>query len=238
MSSADLPEGGDPACWADLVDGERVDLATRAEVADSLSMAFLVVLESLTPVERAAFLLREVFQYDYAEIAAIIDKTEVNCRQLVRRANAHIAERKPRFEASSAVRDRIAGGFFRAVETGDLDSLVGILAADVVVYGDGGGIGPSLPRPVQGRNRVLGLLRTLSAAWHRSDLHAERCPVNGQPGATVRDRHGSLLNVLSIDVIDGQVQTIRSVINPDKLRHLGPLLDPRTLRHAPSTDRE
>jgi RNA polymerase sigma-70 factor (ECF subfamily) len=215
------------------------DVATRAEVADSLSMAFLVVLELLTPVERAAFLLREVFQYDYADIAEIIDKTEANCRQLVRRANAHIAERKPRFEASSAVRDRIARSFFRAVENGDLDTLVSVLAADVVAYGDGGGVGPSLPRPVLGRNRVLGLLRTLSDMLRRAELHIESCLVNGQPGATVRDRHGYLLNVLSIDIVDGQVQTVRSIINPDKLHHLGPLLDPRALRGNPtSTDRE
>jgi RNA polymerase sigma-70 factor (ECF subfamily) len=221
-----------------LVPSAEHDVETRAEVADSLSMAFLVVLESLTPVERAAFLLREVFQYDYSEIAPIIDKSEANCRQIVRRANAHIAERKPRFETSSAVRDRIASSFFRAVETGDLDTLVSVLAADVVVYGDGGGVGPSLPRPVLGRNRVLGLLRTLSTAWRRADLHFELCPVNGQPGATIRDRHGSLLNVMSVDVVDGQIQTIRSVINPDKLRHLGPLLDPRELRYAPPSHRE
>jgi RNA polymerase sigma-70 factor (ECF subfamily) len=221
-----------------LVTSAEPDGATRAEVADSLSMAFLVVLESLTPVERAAFLLREVFQYDYAEIAAIIDKTEANCRQLVRRANAHVAERKPRFEASSAVRDRIARSFFNAVEYGDLDTLVGVLAADVVAYGDGGGVGPSLRRPVYGRNRVLGLLRGLSGTLRRAGLHIEPCPVNGQPGATVRDRSGSLLNVLSIDVVDGRVQTVRSIINPNKLRHLGPLLDRRAFKSPPSTDRE
>jgi RNA polymerase sigma-70 factor (ECF subfamily) len=221
-----------------LVASAEPDVATRAEVADSLSMAFLVVLESLTPVERAAFLLREVFQFGYAEIAPIIDKSEANCRQLVRRAKAHIAERKPRFESSSEVRDRIASSFFRAVETGDLDTLVSVLAADVVVYGDGGGAGPSLPRPVHGRKSVLGLLRTLSAALGRADLHVEACLVNGQPGATVRDRDGLLLNVMSIDIVDGQVQTIWSIINPDKLRHLGRLLDPRALRSAPPSDRE
>jgi RNA polymerase sigma-70 factor (ECF subfamily) len=212
-----------------LVASAEPDAATRAEMADSLSMAFLVVLESLTPTERAAFLLREVFQYDYAEIATIIGKTEVNCRQLVRRANTHVTERKPRFETSSAVRDRIARSFFSALEHGDLDTLVGVLADDVAAYGDGGGVGPSLPRPVHGRNRVLGLLRTLSRALRRADLHVEPGLVNGQPGATVRDRDGSLLNVMSIDVVDGQVQTVRSIINPDKLRHLGPLIDPRRL---------
>lgn len=218
-----------------LLASTETDGATRAEVADSLSMAFLVVLESLTPVERAAFLLREVFQYDYAEVAAIIGKTEANCRQLVRRANGHIAAGKPRFEASSAVRDRIARSFFRAVEGGDLDTLVGVLAADVIAYGDGGGVGSSVREPVHGRNNVLGLLRHVSGSLRRAQLRIEPCSVNGQPGATVRDRHGSLLNVMSIDVVDGQVQTVRSIINPAKLRHLGPLLDPRS-PGTPSTE--
>jgi RNA polymerase sigma-70 factor (ECF subfamily) len=212
-----------------LVADREPDAATRVEVADSLSMAFLVVLESLTPVERAAFLLREVFQYDYADIAVIIGKSEVNCRQIVRRANAHIAARKPRFEASSTVRDRIARTFFSAVEQGDLAPLVDVLAADVVAYGDGGGVGPSLPQPVHGRDRVMHLLRALSATVRGARLRVEQCTVNGQPGATVRGRSGALLNVLAIDIADGRVQTVRSIINPDKLRHLGPLLDPRAV---------
>ena len=213
-----------------LVADTQQDVAARAEVADSLSMAFLVLLESLSPVERAAFLLREVFQYNYADIATIIDKTAANCRQLVRRAKARVADGTPRFEASRADRDRIARSFFAAVEHGDLDALVGLLAGDVVAYGDGGGVGPSLPHPVYGRERVVRLLGGLSEQLRRSNLHVEPVPVNGQPGATVRDQHGLLLNVFSLDIVDGQVQTVRSVINPDKLRHLGPLLDPRTLR--------
>ncbi len=212
-----------------LVDPQH-DVTARAEVADSLSMAFLVLLESLTPAERAAFLLHEVFRFKYADIARIIDKTEANCRQLVKRAKAHVAEGSPRFEASRADRDRIARGFFAAVEQGDLDALVGLLAGDVVAYGDGGGVGPSLPRPVYGRDRVVRLLAGLSEQMHRSNLHVEPVAVNGQPGATIRDSAGLLLNVFSLDIVDGQVQTVRSIINPDKLRHLGPLLDPRTLR--------
>lgn len=220
-----------------LVASTEFDGATRVEVADSLSMAFLVVLESLTPVERAAFLLREVFQYDYADIAEIIGKSEANCRQVVRRANVHIADRKPRFEASSAVRDRIARTFFSAVEHGDLEPLVDVLAADVVAYGDGGGVGPSLPQPVHGRDRVIRLMQVLSRMVRGARLHVEQCMVNGQPGATVRDESGALLNVLAIDIADGQVQTVRSIINPDKLRHLGPLLDPRAVvKEARSND--
>ena len=221
-----------------LLASREPDAAARAEVADSLSMAFLVVLESLTPVERAAFLLREVFRYEYAEIAGIIGKSEANCRQLVRRANVHIAERKPRFEASAELRERIARTFFGAVERGDLAPLVDVLAADVVAYGDGGGVGPSLPQPVQGRDRVLRLLRALSATVRGAGLHVERCVVNGQPGATVRDPSGALLNVLAIDISDGRVQTVRSIINPDKLRHLGPLLDPRAVLGQARSNRD
>jgi RNA polymerase sigma-70 factor (ECF subfamily) len=204
------------------------DVATRVELADSLSMAFLVLLESLTPVERAVFLLREVFRYDYADIAGIVGKTEANCRQLVRRAKTHVAEGRPRFEASRADRDRIAGRFLAAVEEGDLDALVDLLAADVVAYGDGGGTGPSLPRPVHGRDKVARLLRGLSELL-RSGLRIEPVAVNGQPGAVVRDEHGWLVNVLSLDIADGQVRIVRSINNPEKLRHLGPVLDGRAL---------
>jgi RNA polymerase sigma-70 factor (ECF subfamily) len=216
-----------------LIAGTEPDVAARVELADSLSMAFLVLLESLTPVERAAFLLREVFQYDYADIAAIVGKTEVNCRQLVRRAKARVAEGAVRFDASQADRDRIARSFFAAVEHGNLDVLVGLLAGDVVAYGDGGGVGPSLTRPVHGRDRVARLLRGLSDVVRRFDLRIEPVPVNAQPGATLRDQGGLLLTVLSLDIVDGQVQTVRSIINPDKLRHLGPLRNARTLLTTP-----
>jgi RNA polymerase sigma-70 factor (ECF subfamily) len=220
-----------------LVATTEPDPAALVEVTDSMSMAFLVVLEALTPVERAAFLLREVFQYDYADIAEIIGKSEVNCRQLVRRANLHLADRRPRFETSTEVRDRIARTFFTAVEQGDLAPLVDLLATDVVAYGDGGGAGPSLPQPVHGRNRVINLMQVLSTMVRGAHLHVEQCLVNNQPGATVRNRHGALLNVLSIDIADGRVQTVRSIVNPDKLRHLGPLLDPRAvLREARSNE--
>src|SRR5437870_11848500 len=137
-----------------LVTDESDDVELHAETADSLSLAFLVLLESLTPVERAVFLLREVFDYGYGEIAAILGKSEDNCRQLAVRARRHVEARKPRFEASRRRREELARRFFAAAEQGDTEGLVGLLAADAVAYGDGGGRALAFPHPVHGRERV------------------------------------------------------------------------------------
>jgi RNA polymerase sigma-70 factor (ECF subfamily) len=203
--------------------------AAHAEQADSLSLAFLVLLEQLNPIERAAFLLHDVFGYGYDEIAATIGKSEDNCRQLVSRARRHIDERKPRFEASREERERLAERFFAAVGDGSVEALAEMLAADVVVYGDGGGKGPSWPRPIVGRERVSRLFAALGTDMNAVGVRMELHEVNGQPGALVLDQDDRLVNVLSLDIADGVVQTIRSVINPDKLRHLGPLADVRGL---------
>ena len=198
----------------------------RVEIADSLSMAFLVLLETLTPTERAVFLLREVFEFDYPRIAGMLGKSEPYCRQLLSRARQHVEARKPRFDADERERRRLAVRFFDAVEAGDLEPLVTMLADDVVTYGDAGGDGPLLLLPVNGRDKVLGLLAVLSDAIREFDLHVEHVPVNGQPGVLVRDSRGLLLSVLVVDILDGAVQTMRSILNPDKLRHLGPLVGP------------
>jgi RNA polymerase sigma-70 factor (TIGR02957 family) len=214
-----------------LLAGADDDPALHAEVADSLSLAFLVVLESLSPEQRAAFLLREVFDYPYNRIAEIVGTSEVNARQLAARARRHVQERTPRFEASRERRDRLAESFFAAVEEGDLGSLEELLAHDVVLHGDGGGKAPAIARAVHGRTRVA---RTL-VAWVRAGdrlggLSVRRVEVNGHPGAMVLDREGGLLAVWALDIADGQVQAVSSVVNPDKLRHLGPLADLRALR--------
>ncbi|MGY6024697.1 RNA polymerase sigma-70 factor [Streptomyces spinosirectus] len=200
--------------------------SSATDLSDSLSLAFLVVLENLTPVERAVFLLHDVFDFDYASVSQVVGKSEVNCRQIAARARGRVDARRPRFEAPLAKRATLAERFFAAVETGDLDGLVDLLAADVVTYGDGGGRGPSLPKPVYGRERVLRLLVVLNTALQRFDLHLERATVNAQPGVLVRDASGALLDVLSVDVVGGKVQTIHSILNPDKLGHLGPLTGP------------
>jgi RNA polymerase sigma-70 factor (ECF subfamily) len=205
------------------------DAADQAETADSLSMAFLVLLESLTPVERAVFLLREVFDYHYAEIARIVERSEANCRQLYVRARRHIDEGRPRFEASREQRDKLAKRFFAAAQEGDTQALVEMLAADVVVYGDGGGKAPSWPRPVYGRERVAKLMAGAVAQALRLGASLQPTHINGQPGVLFVDEEGRIGAVMSLDITKGVIQTIRSVINPDKLAHLGPVSDVRAL---------
>jgi RNA polymerase sigma-70 factor, ECF subfamily len=213
------------------------DPAARAEEADSLSMAFLLLLERLSPTERAVFLLHDVFDYGYGEIAGIVGKTEDNCRQLARRARQHVAEHKPRFDTSARQRDDLAARFFAAMGEGDMSGLVGLLAADVVVYGDSGGTRPSWPHPITGRDNVRRLIASLSRQIRDLGVTLRRAEVNGQPGAMFYDSGGSLTNVICLDITDGVVQAVRSVINPAKLHHLGPLSDFRShLRGKPAGD--
>jgi RNA polymerase sigma-70 factor, ECF subfamily len=181
-------------------------------------------------VERAVFLLRDVFGYGYDEIARVVGKSADNCRQLALRARRHVAERRPRFEASRRQREELAARFFTAVGQGDMDGLVAMLAADAVVYGDSGGGRPSWPRPITGRDHVGRLLAGLAQQMRQVGVVIRPAEINGQPGALVLDPAGRLINVFALDIADGQVQTIRSVINPDKLRHLGPLADVEDLR--------
>jgi RNA polymerase sigma-70 factor (ECF subfamily) len=213
-----------------LTDASAPDPARHAEDADSLSMAFLLVLERLSPVERAVFLLRDVFAYEFGEIAEIVGKSEANCRQLAVRARRHVAAGKPRFEASRLEREELASRFFAALGEGDMDDLVGLLAGDVVVHGDGGGKGPSWGRQIVGRDNVTRLLLGLGEQMRGLKIEMRQVEINGQPGALVFGPDGRLTNVFSLDIADGAVQVIRSIINPDKLRHLGPLADVRALR--------
>jgi RNA polymerase sigma-70 factor (ECF subfamily) len=208
-----------------LTEETSLDGARYVEEADSLSTAFLLVLERLSPIERAVFLLHDVFDYGYDEISRIVGKSEDNCRQLATRARRHIQEEKPRFEASRRQREGLAARFFDAVGDGDMDSLVELLAADAVVYSDGGGKAPSWPRPIFGRDRVARLILALRDAIREFGLTVRRTEVNGQPGAMFLDRSGLLVAAWTVEIADGLVQTIRSVVNPDKLRHLGPPAD-------------
>ena len=220
-----------------VTDGDGSDPAARAEESDSLSMAFLLLLERLSPVERAVFLLHDVFGYGYDEIAAIVGKSETNCRQLAARARRHVRAEKPRFDASRRARDELAVRFFAAVSHGDLDGLVQMLASDVVVYGDGGGKAPSWGRPIVGTDRVGRLLAGMGAQFGDLGVSLQLRQVNGQPGALVLDPAGQLINVFVLEIVDGLVQTVRSVINPEKLHHLGPVADARALvREARRSD--
>ena len=192
-----------------LLTDEAADLdpAIYAEHADSLSLAFLVLLEQLNPVERAVFLLHDVFNYGYDEIARTVDKSEANCRQLATRARRHIDEQKPRFEASRQERDRLAARFFAAVSDGDVDALVELLAADVVVYGDGAARAPSWPRPIVGRDRVSRLFAGMGTPTRADGLTTS--PRGKRPaGRHDRRPEGRIVNVFSLDIVDGVVQTI------------------------------
>jgi RNA polymerase sigma-70 factor (ECF subfamily) len=208
-----------------LVTGQEPDPAGHAETADSLSLAFLALLERLSPVQRAVFLLHEVFGYGYAEIAGILGKSEDNCRQIAARARRHVEAGRPRFEASRRQREELARRFFAAIEEGDTEGLVGLLAADAVLHGDGGGKAPALAAPVHGAERVARLLVGLARRGRAVGMRARPAEVNGHPGLLTLDPDGRLLGVFALDIADGRVQTVRSMINPDKLRHLGPVGD-------------
>ena len=199
--------------------------AEHAETADSLSLALLVLLESLSPRQRAAFLLREVFAYPYAEVAEIIGTDVDSARHLVARARTQVQERRPRYYASRRQREELAQRFFAAAEQGDLPALEALLAQDVALHGDGGGKVPALGRPINGRERVARTVLAGMSTLARLGVHLRPTEVNGQPGAMAFDSQDLLVGVIGLGIADGQIQTIHSVVNPDKLRHLDRVSD-------------
>jgi RNA polymerase sigma-70 factor (TIGR02957 family) len=208
-----------------LAGSAEPDPAEHAEMADSLSMAFLLMLESLSPVERAVFLLREVFGYEYPEIAETTGKSEANCRQIFVRAKRAVTAGRPRFEASREESEEIARRFFAAAEGGDLAGLLELLAPDVVMVGDGGGKALALATPARGLLRVARFILGVVRQGRRWNATWEPVSVNGQPGAIFRDAYVRVAGVMVLDITDGKVQAIRSIVNPEKLRHLGPVSD-------------
>lgn len=209
-----------------LLTGAEPSPAEAAGVADSLSLAFLVLLERLAPIERAVFLLHEVYDYRHREIAGIVDKSEANCRKIFARARKRIDQDKPRFETDRERQRELSKTFLEAFEQGDVERVIELLAPDVVFTGDGGGKGQGLPRPVYGRDRVARLLAAFALQGRALGGRIVRTRINGQPGTLNLDREGRLINVFCLEIADGQIQAIRSIINPDKLRHLGyPLSD-------------
>jgi RNA polymerase sigma-70 factor (ECF subfamily) len=256
-----------------LVEDPAPGPASRAELADSLSLALLVLLERLTPVERAAYLLREVFGYEYAEISDIIERTEVNSRQLVTRARKHLEANRPRFDADEAARDALLERFLAAAEDGDLEALEQLLAKDAVLYADSGGKAMAPREPLFGATLIARFMAAVAQARPDSgEFENRRVRVNGQPGRLLRGpaeqplgeaerleaektlarvksgdvdaeelaelverarEAGSrttptvpeqaeirVWSVLTVDVVDGRIQTVRIVRNPDKLGHL------------------
>ncbi|GHH83841.1 DNA-directed RNA polymerase sigma-70 factor [Kitasatospora indigofera] len=208
-----------------LLNDPYQDPARSAELADSVSTAALLLLERLSPLERAVFLLREVFGFGFDETAAAVERSEAACRQLLVRARRHMAAGRPRFAADRQERQELAARFFEALKDGDVDGLQRLLAADVQLVGDGGGRAPQLARAVTGAQNVARLLATVLPRLLQVEVTLEQHEVNGQPGAIFRDREGRILQTMALDVLDGRVQAVRAVSNPDKLGHLGPVAD-------------
>jgi RNA polymerase sigma-70 factor (ECF subfamily) len=197
------------------------DAVSHAELADSLSQAFLVLLERLTPLERAAFLLREVFGHDYAHIARVVDRSEVNARQLVTRARRHLGAGRPRFDPDERLRDRLLERFLAAADDGDVAGLEALLAEDAVFYSDGGGKASAARKPLFGAARIARVMAVMTPKVNRRFRpERELAHVNGQPGVILRTDDGAVFSVLSIDVAGGRVQAVRIMRNPDKLGHL------------------
>ena len=201
------------------------DPERSAELADSVSMAALLLLERLSPLERAVFVLREVFGFAFPEIAVAVGRSEAACRQLAVRARRHMDAGRPRFAAGRREREELAARFFGALRDGDVEGVRQLLAADVQLTGDSGGNAPRLARPIAGADRVARVLAAVFPRLLAVDVRLEPHELNGQPGAIFRDRDGRALATMALDVLDGQIQAIRSVVNPDKLRHVGPVAD-------------
>ncbi len=212
-----------------ITDGHD-DPARHAETADSLSLAMLVVLESLSPEQRAVLLLHDVFDYGYREIAAIVGKSEDNARQLATRARRHVQQRRPRFETTREQRDELARRFFAAAEQGDLAGLEALLAHDVELTGDGGGKVPALARSLHGRSHVArAVVAWVGRVARLPGVSLRLVEVNGGPGALLLDGQQRLIGVCALDVSGGQITSIGGIVNPDKLTHLGPVGDFRSL---------
>ncbi len=213
-----------------LVGDASDDPARRADMADSLSLAFLVLLESLSAEQRAVLLLHDVFDYGYDEIGAIVGTSAVNARQLATRARRHVEQRRPRFDASREQRDELARRFFAAAQEGDLGALEELLAQDVVLRGDGGGKVPALARALHGRERVARTLLAWSRQGAKRAWRMRAADVNGQPGMLMLDADGAPVGVMALDIAGGVILGVNSIVNPDKLRHLGVVSDAGRLR--------
>ena len=186
---------------------------------DSLSIAFLVLLERLTPVERAVFLLREVFDYDYSEIARMVGQSDANCRQLLHRARQHVAKVRPRFEASPQQQETLLKGFLEASSRGDIDGLLALLSSDIVLYADGGGKAPAVPNPIYGAQNVARFMIRAPKKFVPRNVLRRMAQINGQAGL-VSYVDGRPFSVFTVDIADGRIHAVYIVSNPEKLAHL------------------
>ncbi|MGJ0154529.1 RNA polymerase sigma-70 factor [Streptomyces sp. CH8.1] len=201
------------------------DPARAVELADSVSMAALLLLERLSPLERAVFVLREVFAFGFDDVAAAVGRSEAACRQLLVRARRHMDAGRPRFTADRGERRELATRFFDALKDGDVGGLQNLLAADVQLVGDAGGNAPQLAKAVTGAANVARLLTAVYPWLMRIGVTCEPHDVNGEPGAIFRDRDGKVLHLMVLDVLDGRIRTVRGLNNPEKLTHVGPVAD-------------
>ncbi|MER5875087.1 RNA polymerase sigma-70 factor [Streptomyces sp. NPDC001910] len=208
-----------------LLEDPYEDPERSAELADSLSMAALLLLERLSPLERAVFVLREVFGFGFGDIATAVGRSDAACRQLAVRARRHMDAGRPRFEVDRRAREELAGRFFDAFREGDVDGLRELLAGDARLVGDGGGKAPQLVGGVSGADNVARLLAAFAPGFDRVGVTLRQHEVNGLPGAVLRDRDGRVVGIWSLETLDGRIVTIRSVMNPDKLTHMGPVAD-------------
>jgi RNA polymerase sigma-70 factor (ECF subfamily) len=213
-----LPEPINTATTAESIDPQE-----RVDTEETISLAFLLLLEQLQPIERAVFLLREVFEYEYSEIATFLGKSEVACRQSFSRAKKHLADHRPRFHAPVDTQKQLLTGFLRAVQAGEMSSLMNLLAKDVTFWGDGGGkVKGAATRPISGRVAVARFFLQTGNVFRRSlpeDAWVELTEVNRQPALIIRSGERAF-SVLTIEVEDRHIQTIRVVANPDKLAHV------------------
>lgn len=194
------------------------------KIDESLSIAFLILLERLTPVERAVFLLREVFEYDYWEVARIVAQSEANCRQILRRARQHIEALRPRFQTSERKHTDLFEQFLQAVSTGEMSGLLNLLSKDVVLHSDGGGKGVAVPNEVRGADKVArGILGGLQRLVPRN-LVRRLGLINGSPGV-INYLEGKPHSVLSLEIRDGLIREIFIITNPEKLSHIPPLTE-------------
>ncbi len=214
-----------------LVEDPYDDPERAAELADSVSMASLLLLERLSPLERAAFVLHDVFGFDFAEIASAVGRSEDACRQLAVRARRHMKDGRPRFDADRREREELAARFFDAIRDGEVDGLRELLAADVQLVSDSGGKAPQWGKGAFGAENVARVLAAFLPWLTEVDVTIEQHELNGQPGAIFRDREGRVLNTWTVDVVDGHIQAIRTVLNPEKLGHVGPVADAWAVLH-------
>ncbi|MFD4396784.1 RNA polymerase sigma factor SigJ [Kitasatospora sp. NPDC058478] len=210
-----------------VVTADHPGPAEHTELADALSMAFLVLLEALSPTERAVFMLREAFGYGYPEIADAVGKSEANCRQILTRARKRLTPSPQPVDtrARKAEADELARRFFDATEGGDLDALLQILSPDIAFHGDGGGKARALGKTLTGLRRVAQLLIGGLRRNRKLGVTLTPATVNGRPGAAFYDTEGRIAGVLELDIADGAIRAVHSVSNPDKLTHLGPVSD-------------